>query len=259
MQESRKVYASSAGVWAKVRRRWTALRTADPIRMAERRFLLTMTFDDVPDSAATIGAEILAERGMRASWYVATGLLGRDSPSGRVLDAARVRELDAAGHEIALHGHGHFNLDRCSGTEALADIARNRAELADILGHPPAPHLAYPYGETNPALKRALCDQVRTARGVRAGINRSGADRLQLCAFDLRPDPWRLQLAEAALAEAARGGGWVILFTHDVAPDPSRYGIAPDTLRHLLARAADLGAEVCTMAEGHALSRSPAG
>ncbi len=257
MQESRRLHASSAGLLAKLRRRWTALRRADPIRMAERRFLLTMTFDDVPDSAATIGAEILAEQGMRATWHVATGLLGQDSPSGRILDAARLRMLDAAGHEIALHGHDHFNLDRCSLPEALADIARNRAELADLLGHLPAPHLAYPYGETNPALKRALRDHLHTGRGVRAGINRSGVDRLHLRAFDLRPELWRLQLAEAALAEAAQCGGWVILFTHDVKPDPSPYGIAPDTLRHLLTRARGLGAEVCTLSEGHALLAGP--
>lgn len=245
-------YQPSFGWRAKVTRQWTARRVVAPLGAVGQGFTLSLSFDDVPDSAATRGAEVLAEAGVTASWYVATGLLGEESPSGRVLDAARVRELAGAGHEIALHGHAHHDLSRLRISEARADLARNRAELSDILGHAPSAHLAYPYGETTLALKRDLQAEVLSARGLLARPVRTGSDRMQLAAFDLRPDPAYLARASGAIERAAQQGGWLVLFTHDVAPDPSAYGVTPQILRDLIGQAQSLGAQILPVGQAFA-------
>ncbi len=245
------VYSPALDFGSRLRRRWTAARAVAPMPGGAEEFLLSISFDDVPDSAATLGAETLAEAGVSASWYVASGLLGKTGPSGRILDAARVRELAADGHEIALHGHGHGNLGLLGVTDAVFDIRRNINELSGILGRPPSKHFAYPYGETSVALKRALRSEICSARGIRPRVNGAGQDRLQLGAFELGPDPATCSRAEAAMAQAARLGGWVILFTHDVAPEPSRYGVTPQVLTHLVEHARALGARILPVGEAY--------
>ncbi len=49
-----------------------------------------------------------------------------------------------------------------------------------------------------------------------------------------------------ALAERA----WLILYTHDVRPDPSPFGCTPAALERLVDAAIAGGAEVVTVAEG---------
>ena len=63
----------------------------------------------------------------------------------------------------------------------------------------------------------------------------------------------------ALISRAARLGGWVIVFTHDVAPEPSPYGIAPATLDALLRQARELGVRIMPVgaAWGHLFDGAP--
>ncbi|WP_312525596.1 polysaccharide deacetylase family protein [Paracoccus sp. (in: a-proteobacteria)] len=233
----------------RLRRRWSRFCRAERLGLLPEGFHLSISFDDVPDSAATIGKEVLDHFGCRASWYVATGLLGAVGPSGQVLDGPRLRELDQEGHEIALHGHRHANMAMMPWPDVKADLARNRDILAQIMGQPASPHLAYPYGEARCGLKARLRGEVLSARGIAPQINLPTSDRMQLCAFDLRLETGRIERAIAAMQRAALTGGWVILFSHDVRPDPSAYGITPDVLHDLLSVARELGAVIRPVGE----------
>lgn len=239
-----KAYRPSRGVLQRAARRLSAARVVAPLGVETSGFTVSVCFDDAPVSAVTRGAEIVAGAGARATYYIATGLLGSDSASGPVARPDDVRRLAEGGHEIALHGHGHEDMSRMSPADAAKDIARNRADLADLLGAEPAGHFAYPFGVTTVGLKKRLVDEVVTARGVLPGIIGARSDRVQLAAYDLRPEPGRIVRAEAAMARAAKAGGWVILFTHDVAPEPSPFGIAPEVLEGLVGRAVALGAKI---------------
>lgn len=244
MTSSDAPYQPPSDLPSKLRRRWTRFRKVAPLGVTAHNFILSISFDDVPDCAATIGAALMDQAHAQATWYIATGLLGQESASGRILDAARIRALAAEGHEIALHSHSHRNLSVLPIAEAVADIERNRQELAQIMGRAPSESFAYPYGETSLGLKQALLHQVESARGIAGHINAARDDRMQLAAFDLRPDPRSHQAALSAMETAARDGGWVILFSHDVRPDPSPYGVTPQVLQDILAKAAELGAEI---------------
>ncbi|MCC1480707.1 polysaccharide deacetylase family protein [Roseibaca sp. Y0-43] len=227
----------------RVARRLTGMVRVAPMRPVGAGFHLSVAFDDCPDSACTRGLEVLQPHGLHATFYIATGLLGQDGVSGPITTPARLRTLASDGHEIALHTHSHADLTTLGPAQALADIQTNISALQDILGANPSPHFAYPYGETTLPLKRALMGHVATARGVRGGVNRAFADRMQLYACDLgshRPD--NLGAAQRLMENAATTGGWVVLFTHDVQDDPSPYGIAPRDLDALLQQAIALGA-----------------
>lgn len=235
---------------ARVARKLVQMYRTAPLHSAQRRFYLSVSFDDCPDTAATHGADVLAQFGLRGTYYIATSLLDQPGPSGRVLGAARLRRLYDSGHEVALHSHSHRDLSRLPRTEALADIAQNRAALADLLGAAPSPHLAYPYAQANIALKRALSPVVATARGGSGGVNGGRADRLQLRACDLGSHVPRWQAkALHHMETAAQHGGWVILFTHDIAPDPSPYGITAAALTEMLSHAQTLGAQIMPVAQ----------
>ncbi|MBN2758900.1 MAG: polysaccharide deacetylase family protein [Rhodobacteraceae bacterium] len=234
----------------RVARRVTGMVRVAPLRRMEAGFHLSIALDDCPDSACTRGVEVLDAHGLRATFYIATGLLGQDGVSGPITTAQRIRALAAEGHEIALHTHDHADLTGLSVADALADIQHNISYLQDILGANPSPHFAYPYGETTLTLKRALLGHVASARGVRAGINRIFADRMQLFACDLgshRPD--YLAAARRLMQSASISGGWVVLFTHDVQPNPSPYGVTPQVLDSLVKEAIALGATPAPIGE----------
>ncbi|MFH9225485.1 polysaccharide deacetylase family protein [Streptomyces lydicus] len=91
---------------------------------------VALTFDDGPDPLSTpFFLRLLDERGIRATFF----LLG----SAAVRDAGLVREMGAAGHEIALHGWAHRPLLLRGPRSTYDDLARARGAVADITGGPP--------------------------------------------------------------------------------------------------------------------------
>lgn len=234
----------------RVARRLTGMVRVAPILRSDARFHVSIAFDDCPETAATRGVELVATFSAKATFFIATGLLGQDGVSGPITTAPRLRALADQGHEIALHTHSHRDLTHLSIAEAIEDIGTNTKMLQDILGVQPSPHFAYPFGETTLPLKRALLPHVTTARGVRGGVNRAFADRMQLFACDLgshRPD--YVAAAHRLIEHAANSGGWLILFTHDVTENPSPYGVTPAILERLLQDAVTRGAELRPVAE----------
>lgn len=107
-----------------------------------------ITFDDALAQTAETAAPLLAARGMRASMYVATGLLGGDHPDvggERIMRAAEVAELAAAGWEIGAHSVGHRVLPQLDDAALAAELRDSREALEQLLGAP-VTTMAYPYG-----------------------------------------------------------------------------------------------------------------
>ena len=104
---------------------------------------VAITFDDGPHPEGTPAIlEILARHGARATFFV----IGEQVERRPEL----VRETEAAGHAVALHGHLH-RLQLRRATPAMRDdVARGVALLGETLGHAPILHRA-PYGIYSPA------------------------------------------------------------------------------------------------------------
>ncbi|MGE0595278.1 MAG: polysaccharide deacetylase family protein [Hyphomonadaceae bacterium] len=235
-------YAPPRDALSKVRRRVTQMRRARPARLAFEAPLLSICFDDFPASAAENGAAILERHGARGTFYAAAGLAGELGPSGVNFSGVDLQRLAKAGHEIGCHTYGHADCARRDAFDTLKDLARNREALAALGYRGEVRSLAYPYGETRAALKRALPPRFASARGVTPGLNSGAVDLAHLRACPLYETT--LPQAHAWLKRAAKRKAWMIAYTHDVADPASLWGVRPENLDAFLRAARGAGVRI---------------
>lgn len=123
---------------------------ASPQKWAGRR-VAVLTFDDgyVDNLYA---CEALTSRGLRASFFIVAGALGRDPhwaadgrPRGRLLNATELRLMHNDGMEIGSHTVNHVRLTETGEAQLHHELADSKARLEDALGSP-VTSFAYPYG-----------------------------------------------------------------------------------------------------------------
>jgi peptidoglycan/xylan/chitin deacetylase (PgdA/CDA1 family) len=241
-------YSPDRSLKGKLRRRLVRFDRRRPARMMLERPMVSFTFDDIPASAALAGAPVLEAQGARGTFFIATGLAGRDGPMGRYATEAEVRALAQSGHEIACHSFSHLDCGAAGETAIARDAELNRAALA-AWGAPQPVSFAYPYGDVSGAAKRALAGRYALLRALHHGLIEEGSDLNQAPAVGIEgPDGEALALKW--LQRAARRTAWLILYTHDVACQPSPWGCTPATLGRLVDEASTAGFDIVTVAEG---------
>ncbi len=211
----------------------------NPVRSKLDRAVASITFDDIPASAARVGAPILEAAGVRGTFYMCGGHAGQ-AFEGRVQhDVDDIRALHAAGHEIACHTFAHPRVTRIDDAAREADRRRNAGFVQEALGDVQLSSFAYPYGAVSPGAKRFYGERFLTCRGVRWGLNHDVADFADLRAVALeRRLHDRVRLREV-IAKAVETRAWMIVFTHDVEADPSPWGCTPGDLEDLLTALSD--------------------
>lgn len=110
------------------------------VRRRDRDHAVALTFDDGTADALDVVLPALRKRGMRATFFVITGLV--DKPGYLTWDG--VRALEQAGMAIGSHTAHHERLPDLPEERALRELAESRRELEGRLGHP-VELLAYPY------------------------------------------------------------------------------------------------------------------
>jgi len=136
---------------------------------------VVITFDDgYADNLTAVS--MLAQRGMRASWFVVSGSVGKQPnwradgrPDGRLLSAQELRDMRAAGMEIGSHTRSHRALTETASAEREVELRGARQDLEDMLGGPVL-SFAYPYGKFDVG----CVDAVRAAGYRAACTTRSG-------------------------------------------------------------------------------------
>jgi peptidoglycan/xylan/chitin deacetylase (PgdA/CDA1 family) len=213
-----------------------------------RRRMVSISFDDAPVSAAVDGARILEARGAKGTYFISMGLAGQDGPMGRNADAAQLRALLDAGHEIGCHTFSHLDCGQAPAGLAAGDVERN-LEALRALGAPEPRTFAYPYGDVSTPAKAALGSRFSLLRALHHGLIDRGSDLNQAPAVGIEGPPGE-QAARGWLRRALAQRAWLILYTHDVREDPSPFGCTPAALARLLDEALAGGAEIVTVAEG---------
>ena len=205
------------------------------VRCQLERPVASLTFDDFPRSAWTVGGPILARHGARATYYAAGRFCGIAEDGLDYYDAADLQALAAAGHEVGAHSYAHQMAPTLCAQALAADAERNAAALAPVLDQRMCSY-AYPYGEVSPRAKAEMGARFATARGIRPGVNAGLIDLAQLRAVPLEHRRWVPAEIDAAVEQAVAGPGWVIFFTHDVSEAPSPFGCTPAMLEYTLER-----------------------
>ena len=241
-------------LFAPVARRLIQRVTVKPMRARLQAPLASITFDDFPASAWTVGGEILARRNLKGTYYVSGSYSGRTLDGLTYFDARQLVDLAAAGHEVGCHSFSHIRGARLGDYELLSDVDRNASFVQDHLGDYRLSSFAYPFGDASLRTKSLFGRRFSCSRGISKGVNHGLVDLSQLKAIGLESAWWTPEYVEKAVRRVKRDNGWLIFFTHDVSEDPSPYGATPGMLNHAL----DLlqAAHIEVLPVKHALART---
>ena len=207
---------------------------AAPLKLKSKQPMVSFTFDDIPRSAATIGAPMLEEFGGLGTFYVAGGLVNQPNNHCDGIDPGGIVKLRRDGHEIACHTFSHRRAIDLDAAAMAAEIAQNRRYLEGLDASIKLENFAYPFGLATVARKRQLTGSFRSARGILPGINSGTIDLQFLRSTPLINKDIDRDGVDRAFDEAVATGGWLIFYTHDVATTPSPWGCTPDLLRYAL-------------------------
>lgn len=217
------------------------------IEIPTDRPVVSFTFDDVPDSALRTGAAILEAQGARGSFYIAAGLMGREEPDRRLIDAQGCAALLARGHELGCHTFSHPNLRHAGRAALRADLDRNKAALAALAPGFMPRNFAYPYNAGSFRHRNELTRRYRSARGGLGGINRGPTDRTFLRGVPLQQPESSIAALHAVVDELIKRPGWLIFFGHDIAPNPTPFGCTPESFAALVAHVRARGCAILTV------------
>jgi peptidoglycan/xylan/chitin deacetylase (PgdA/CDA1 family) len=202
---------------------------AAPVARGAGPLVVSLSFDD--SYADQMQAhDLLAARGLRATFYAISGRLGQ---SGR-LTVAQLQALQASGEEIGGHTIDHPHLSTLSPSEQRAEICNDRETLLGAGLR--VTDFAYPYGDFNAGTEQLAAEcGYNSARAV-SGIGCSGcapaetlppADGYATRAYPTTIDTTVAQM-EAKLDAATAAGGWFTLVFHHVCDPATNCG--PDTI-----------------------------
>ena len=158
---------------------------ANPFQMRNATPMVSFTFDDLPKSAATTGADLLEAHGARGTFYVSGGLVGVGTPDWPAGDADDVLSLYRRGHEIGCHTFSHQRACDLDVASLANEIMRNRGYFRALDASIETETFAYPYGYGSFGRKHQLKDQFQTCRSIVPGINSGEVDLQFLRAMPL--------------------------------------------------------------------------
>ncbi len=192
--------------------------------------LVSFTFDDVPDSAYLNGAAVLERRGLRGTFYVASGICGSMDTHWRVIGEGQVRALHAAGHEIGCHTFSHVAVEDLDARRMDEECSANLRRLRELCPGIALTNFCYPFGRASLPRKVQLQRRFDSCRSIYEGINAGVADLGMLRMIELYDRTLTRDKLRRALDETRERNGWLIFATHDVADPPSWIGCSPRLL-----------------------------
>jgi len=210
--------------------------------------LVSFSFDDFPKSAATIGAEIMEESHILATYYLTGSNCQSCFENVEQYDGDDVLRLYKAGHEIACHSYAHPRLRGRTKEEIAVDLANNLSFARALIGQDfQFQSFAYPYGEFDASSRGLMGDSFETARGVYRGVNKATIDFANLRTVPLELRRFNAAYLRSHIDDAIKNNGWIIFFTHDVADNCTNYGSTPKILFDTIQEVKSAGIEVLTV------------
>ena len=211
--------------------------------------VVSFVFDDFPRTAYTVGGSILTSFGIRGTYYVAMGLMDSSNELGEQFCMGDLISAAGDGHELASHTFGHQSSRRVSLIDFQEDVRKGWDALRQIPDLATTANFAYPRGEVTLAAKQVVGKQMLSCRGIYGGLNGPLVDLNLLRANSLYGDIDRLDAVRRLIVENEERKTWLIFYTHDVQPSPSRYGCTPRLLDSAVHLAVGRSAQVLPVAD----------
>jgi peptidoglycan/xylan/chitin deacetylase (PgdA/CDA1 family) len=228
----------------KIERRLARILNRREARIRSDTGIVSFTFDDVPRSACHEGSAALEQHGFRGTYYICPGFTGEPSSCGMMHSRADLQRLIATGHEIASHGFGHLNYQSLTEAEIEADLLRAAEFFSRLAPELRVRNFAYPFGCTNPLVKRIICHHFASARGARARLNGNRIDLALLNAVPLYQHLWDARSLARLIATNSDHKSWLIFVTHEVTDHPDEFGCTPALLKFAVTESKRLGCQV---------------
>jgi peptidoglycan/xylan/chitin deacetylase (PgdA/CDA1 family) len=206
--------------------------------------LISFTFDDFPQSALHCGGSILKRYGVAGTYYASLGLMGLDSPSGRVCSSDDLVMALEEGHELGCHTFAHCDSWNTDGLVFEQSIIQNSAALAKIVPGASFRSFSYPLSTPRPSVKRAAARHFACSRAGGQRFNSGNADLNQLSAYFLEKAKGDFSPVRDVINRNRESKGWLIFATHDISPDPSPYGCTPEFFEEVVRSSAQSGARM---------------
>ena len=210
--------------------------------------IVSFTFDDFPQSSWLNGGRILRDHGFLATYYVALSLMGKLTSYGQMFEETDLLEVHAEGNELGCHTFSHHDSWRTPPAEFAADLDRNQAAIKTILPDLVFQTMSFPISSPAPGNKRAASVRYRCSRGGEQRVNLVRIDRNNLAAYFIEQSHGNLERIKSRLDQAVRHNGWLILATHDVSDQPTRYGTTSAYFADIVRAVAESGAKVMPVA-----------
>jgi peptidoglycan/xylan/chitin deacetylase (PgdA/CDA1 family) len=227
------------------------------IQIPTSRPIVSFTFDDVPDTALTNGARLLADHDVRGTFYIAGSLEGQVEPKRTLISREGCRALAEQGHEIGCHTFSHRKVSHMGKQQLGTDLQRNKDYLDAIDPRDTPRNFAYPYNAGSLWGRRVFQNRFRTCRAGGERINRGPVNPVFLSGVEIRQPESHAQGLTAWIDALIAEPGWLIFFTHDIASLPTDFGCTPETFEGLVAYTLERGCTVLTVRD--ALDRFGAG
>jgi peptidoglycan/xylan/chitin deacetylase (PgdA/CDA1 family) len=166
-----------------------------------------LTFDDGTADFYDRAWPVLRERGLTATLYVTSGLVGKEYGGRRMIAWEQLEELREDGVEIGAHGHRHVQLDVVSLDRAARELVNSKLLLEDRL-QTAVNSFAYPFGYHTATIRRLVARSGFTsACAVKNRLSHPGDDRLALARVTMTADTTTRQVAEL-LTGGGAGKAW---------------------------------------------------
>jgi peptidoglycan/xylan/chitin deacetylase (PgdA/CDA1 family) len=192
--------------------------------------VVSLTFDDGDADNYQVGAW-LKQYGLRATWYIPTGLVGRP----QYMTWKQLHALADDGNEIGGHTLDHVNVGDLAPEEARHQVCDDRQNLVQQ-GFDPV-SFAYPFGGYNDTTTQIVAScGYEDARTIGAGPDKIPP----INAYELRAFPYVVsdtnfsKLQRYVAGTRNETGGWVILIFHHVCEACDYFAVQPEVLNRFV-------------------------
>lgn len=227
------------------------------VRIKNSTPLVSFTFDDFPGSALQAGGGILRQHGLSGTYYASLGLMGSETPTGRIFEAGDLEGLIARGHELGCHTYSH-----CHAWETPPDVfeqslIENQRALDRLLPGAVFRTMSYPISCARPQTKRRSQEHFACCRGAGQTFNAGNTDLNYLNAFFLEQSRDDFGAIQRVIDGNALAGGWLIFATHDICRNPTPFGCSPVFFDQVVRYAVRSGATILPVFQACQLATQP--